>query len=140
MLEGDCLAAPWEAPYTYFEADVSFDGEDLGIVGLRKKGLMGSASTTRPSLRIDTDRYVDGRHFDGLEKLVLNNNNQDESRMRSCLAHGFYADAGLVAPRCSLAHVEAHVEGLVEVRLYAEDLRIPGLRLRQIGHRVDGGH
>lgn len=112
MLEGDCLSAPWESPYTEFPATVSFDGEDLGTVGLRKKGLLGSASTERPSLRIDTDEYVDDARYRGLEKLVLNNNNQDPTRLRTCLAHGFFADAGLVAPRCSLAHVTVNGEDL----------------------------
>lgn len=105
MLDGDCLAQPFGTPYTYFQGQASFDGEALGTVGIRKKGLMGSASTTRPSLRLDTDHVEEGVRFHGLEKLVFNNNNQDSSRMRTCLAHGFYADAGLVAPRCSLAHV-----------------------------------
>lgn len=112
MLDGDCLAAPWESPYTWFEAEVRYDGEDLGSVGLRKKGLMGSASTTRPSLRVDVDHSADGARYHGLEKLVFNNNNQDESRVRSCLAHAFFADAGLVAPRCSLAHVTVNGEDL----------------------------
>ena len=112
MLEGDCLASPWESPYTWFEAEVSYDGEDLGTVGLRKKGLMGSASTTRPSLRVDVDRVSEDARYRGLEKLVFNNNNQDLSRVRSCLAHGFFADAGLVAPRCALAHVTVNGEDL----------------------------
>lgn len=112
MLDGECLAEPWAAPYTEFAAEVWFDGEALGTVGLRKKGLLGSASTERPSLRIDTDQYVEGQRYRGLERLVLNNNNQDESRMRTCLAHGFFADAGLVAPRCSLAVVRVNGEDL----------------------------
>lgn len=112
ILEGDCLAEPYESPYTYFEAQATFDGEDLGTVGLRKKGLIGSLSTTRPSLRIDADQYVQDARFHGLEHLVFNNNNQDLSRMRTCVAHGLYADAGLVAPRCSLAHVTVNGEDL----------------------------
>lgn len=112
MLSGECLAAPWESPYTWVEAEVSIDGASLGAVGLRKKGLLGSASLTRPSLRIDTDRFVEHARYLGLEKIVLNNNNQDWSRMRTCLAHGFFADAGLVAPRCSLAHVTVNGEDM----------------------------
>lgn len=112
MLEGDCLSAPWEPPYTWFPAEISVDGEPLGRVGLRKKGLLGSASTTRPSLRVDVDHLVEGARWRGLEKLVFNNNNQDQSRMRSCLAHAFFADAGLVAPRCSLARLRVNGEDL----------------------------
>ncbi len=112
LLQGDCLAQPFASPYTYFVAQASFDGEAMGEVGLRKKGLIGSQSTTRPSLRIDADQYVDGGSFHGLEHMVFNNNNQDLSRMRTCLAHGLFADAGLVAPRCSIAHVTVNGEDL----------------------------
>jgi hypothetical protein len=112
LLGEGCLEAPWESPYTWFSAEVSFDGEDLGVVGVRKKGLIGSLSVDRPSLRVDTDHYIDDVRFHGLEKLVFNNNNQDPSRMRTCLAHAFFADAGLVAPRCSLTHVIVNGESL----------------------------
>lgn len=112
LLGGDCLAQPFESPYTYFPAEGTFDGEALGPVGLRKKGLIGSLSTSRPSLRVDTDYSVDGARFHDLEHLVFNNNNQDLSRMRTCLAHGLFADAGLVAPRCALAHVTMNGEDL----------------------------
>ncbi len=105
ILGPGCMEGPFESPYTWFLGDVTFDGEALGTVGLRKKGLIGSLSSDRPSLKIDVDRETADARFHGLEKLVLNNNNQDWSRMRSCLAHAFFADAGLVAPRCSLAHV-----------------------------------
>ncbi len=112
LLGEGCLEEPFESPYTWFSAEVSFDGEPLGAVGVRKKGLIGSLSEERPSLRIDTDRYVEGARFHGLEKLVFNNNNQDPSRLRTCLAHAWFADAGLVAPRCSLAHVTVNGEDL----------------------------
>lgn len=112
MLGEGCMDEPWESPYTWFEAEVRFDGEELGTVGLRKKGLLGSASTTRPSLRVDVDHYVDDARFHGLEKLVFNNNNQDASRLRTCFAHHFFASTGLVAPRCSLAHVVVNGEDL----------------------------
>lgn len=112
LLGEGCLEAPWDSPYTWFPAEVTFDGEALGTVGVRKKGLIGSLSEERPSLRVDTDRYVEDQRFRGLEKLVFNNNNQDPSRLRTCLAHHWFADAGLVAPRCSLARVTVNGEDL----------------------------
>ncbi|MES2644318.1 MAG: CotH kinase family protein [Myxococcota bacterium] len=105
LLGDGCFEGPWESPYTWFDAEVTFDGEAMGTVGVRKKGLIGSLSTERPSLRISVDHATPDARFHGLEKLVFNNNNQDASRLRTCLAHGWFADAGLVAPRCSLAHV-----------------------------------
>ncbi|MDP2308830.1 MAG: CotH kinase family protein [Pseudomonadota bacterium] len=112
LLGEGCLEEPWESPYTWFEAEVTFDGEEMGTVGARKKGLIGSNSPDRPSLRLDVDHYDEGARFHGLEKLVFNNNNQDPSRLRTCLAHAWFADAGLVAPRCSLAHVTVNGEDL----------------------------
>ncbi len=112
LLGEGCLEQPFESPYTWFEAEVTFDGEAMGTVGMRKKGLIGSLSEERPSLRLDVDHTTDGARFHGLEKLVFNNNNQDPSRLRTCLAHAWFADAGLVAPRCSLAHVTVNGEDL----------------------------
>lgn len=111
LLGPGCMEGPFDSPYTWFDATMTFDGEDLGTVAVRKKGLIGSNSWERPSLRVDTDDRGGGR-FHGLEKLVFNNNNQDQSRMRTCLAHQWFTDVGLVAPRCSLAHVTVNGEDL----------------------------
>jgi hypothetical protein len=112
LLGEECLTGPWGSPYDYFSAQVRFDGEDLGTVGVRKKGFFGSLSDTRPSLKIDVDHEVADARFHGLEKLVFNNGNQDPGRLRTCLAHQWFADAGLVAPRCALAHVVVNGEDL----------------------------
>jgi hypothetical protein len=112
LLGEDCLTGPWGSPYDWFSAEVRFDGEDLGAVGLRKKGFLGSLSDTRPSLKVDVDRVQEGARFHGLEKLVFNNGNQDPGRLRTCLAHQWFADAGLVAPRCAMAHVVVNGEDL----------------------------
>lgn len=112
ILGEGCMEGPFESPYTWFTGEAVFDGEPLGAVGVRKKGLIGSVTPDRPSLKIDVNRVQEGATFHGLTKLVFNNNNQDGSRMRSCLAHGLFADAGLVAPRCSLTHVVVNGEDL----------------------------
>ncbi len=112
LLGEDCLTGPWGSPYDWFAAEVTFDGEALGAVNLRKKGFFGSLSDTRPSLKVDVDGQVEGARFHGLEKLVFNNGNQDPGRLRTCLAHQWFADAGLIAPRCALAHVVVNGEDL----------------------------
>lgn len=108
----DCMAGPWGSPYTWFRADATVDGQALGPVGVRKKGLLGSVTPDRPSFRLDFDHEVSGVRLHGLEKVVLNNGRQDPSRLRTCLAHDWFADAGLVAPRCALAHVVVNGEDL----------------------------
>lgn len=112
LFDEGCMDGPWGNPYTWFNAEVQIDGEGLGPVGVRKKGLLGSVTPDRPSLRISVDHVVPGATFHGLEKLVLNNGRQDPSRLRTCLAHQFFSDAGLVAPRCALAHVTVNGEDL----------------------------
>ncbi len=112
LLGDDCLTGPWGSPYDWFSAEATFDGEELGAVGVRKKGFFGSLSDTRPSLKLDVDREVPDQRFHGLEKLTFNNGNQDPGRLRTCLAHQWFADAGLVAPRCALVHVVVNGEDL----------------------------
>lgn len=107
-----CMEGPFESPYTYFEATASYDGTPLGTIGVRKKGLIGSVIPERPSLKLKVDEYVDDQHFFGLDKMVFNNGRQDQSRVRTCLAHHWFADAGLVAPRCAMAQVVVNGEDL----------------------------
>lgn len=107
-----CMEGPFESPYTYFEATATYDGEPLGSIGVRKKGLIGSVIPDRPSLKLKVDEYVEDQRFFGLDKLVFNNGRQDQSRVRTCLAHHWFTDAGLVAPRCALAHVVVNGEDL----------------------------
>src|SRR5688572_24883808 len=65
-------------PYTVVAATVTIDGERIENVGLRKKGFLGSASRVRPSLKLSFDEYEPGRELYGLERLTLNNNQQDD--------------------------------------------------------------
>lgn len=100
--------APFPDPYTWFEADVVLDGAPVVQVGVRKKGFIGSAlaaSRERPSLKLDLDRFVDGQQLGETERITLNNNVSDPSRMHTCLFFSVFDDAGYPAPRCNLANV-----------------------------------
>lgn len=112
MLAGDCLAEPWEAPYDYFHASVEMDGELWPDVGVRKKGLMGSQSTTKPGLKIKFDEFEDGAEFRGREKVTLNNTPQDVTMLRSCLAYTVFRAGGVPAPHCSFTHVTVNGDDL----------------------------
>jgi MYXO-CTERM domain-containing protein len=106
---------PFPDPYTYFPADVNVDGLEATNVGVRKKGFVGSVlegSSTRPSLKIKTDVFVEDQTLAGTERVTLNNNLTDKSRMRTCLVYGVFADAGYPAPRCNLANVMVNGESL----------------------------
>ncbi len=101
----DCLATPFERPFTYFEATVTVDGVRRERVGVRKKGFFGSLSEEKPSLKIKFDEFVEGQDLFGTERITLNNAQQDPAYVNQCLGYGLFERAGVPAPRCNFAHV-----------------------------------
>ena len=112
VLGPDCLEAPAERPFTWFEATVTVDGERVERVGVRKKGFIGSLSEVRPSLKVKFDRYREGLRWSGMRRLTLNNNRQDPSQVRQCLGYAVFAAAGVPSPRCNFARVSVNGEPL----------------------------
>lgn len=99
-----------EDAYEYRRADVTIDGAKFGSVGVRKKGFFGSAISTRPSLKLDLDKYIKGQTFEGLSMLTLNNNNQDKTEVQTVMAFEYFRRAGIPAPRAAFAHVTVNGE------------------------------
>jgi hypothetical protein len=67
---------------------VAIGGERVPDVSVRKKGFLGSLSTVRPSLKLDFGRGDhDGRTFHGTRDLTLNNNHQDRTNAKQCVAY-----------------------------------------------------
>ena len=97
--------APPEAPYTYVDASVTIDGVAFPNVGLRKKGFLGSLSTTRPSFKIKLNHTDKDAGIEGLTNLTLNNNQQDISLMSQFMGYALFNAAGSPAPRCAYAKV-----------------------------------
>jgi len=113
LLQGaDCLAEPWSGPFTWYPADIVVDGVARTEVGVRKKGLIGSLSTEKPSLKVDFDTFVPEQSLDGLERLTLNNSISDPSLVKQCLGYQLFRDAGLASPRCHFASVAANGDEL----------------------------
>ena len=121
LLGGDCTAQPFPSPFTPFEGTVTVDGTRLPRATIKKKGFLGSLSNYRPSLKLKFDQFIDGQEVSGLDAMTLNNAQQDPAIIRQCLGYALFAKAGLVAPRCSFAHVKvngtdlgvyAHVEAI----------------------------
>ena len=94
-----------ESPFTYVKGNVTIDGIRIEDVGIRKKGFLGSLSRSRPSLKIKFAEYVDQAPVSGLDRLTLNNNNQDPSRLSQYLSYKVFNDVGTIAPRCNFAKV-----------------------------------
>ncbi len=112
LLRDQCLASPFISPFTYFPARVRIDGVEHARVGVRKKGFLGSLSTTKPSLKIKLDAYVPGTEQLGLSTLTFNNGVQDPSQIRPCLGLDALHAAGVPTPRCGYAEVWVNGESL----------------------------
>lgn len=112
LITGQCTK-PLPKLYNWYQGDMRVGGIARSSVGVRKKGLLGSLVSNgriKPSLKLDTDRYIDGQRLGPTERLTLNNNNQDPSRIRTCLAYDVFHAAGYPAPLCNLAAVMVNGE------------------------------
>jgi hypothetical protein len=147
-----CGLAPWADPYTFFSADVTVDGQTFTNSGVRKKGFLGSLSTTNPSLKVKFDEFVGGQQLNAMDRLTLNNNWQTDppdmpiwSYVKQCIAYKVMRKAGVPAPRCNFAHVTVTTTGgggpnVVVDRIYSnvESIKDPFLR-RNFGSDQDQG-
>jgi spore coat protein CotH len=124
---GEDFAQIVEKPYKYYPATVSIGGENIGTVGIRKKGFFGSAVSTRPSLKLKMDYLEDGKTFAGQDRLTFNNNNQDPTRAQSFLVYQFMNDAGVNSPRSNLARIVVNGEDL-GVYTHVESVRKPFIK------------
>lgn len=103
-----CGDGPAESPFEYVPATVTVDGQTLTNVGVRTKGFLGSINPARPSLKFKFDKFVDDQLLGDIERMTLNNNHQDPSRMQTCFAYKTFQKAGLPAPDCNFAHVSVN--------------------------------
>jgi len=101
-----------ESPYTYVEASVTIDGLTYPRVGIRKKGFIGSQSTSRPSLKVKLNHIDKKGGIEGLTLLTFNNNQQDNSQMSQFMGYSLFNAAGSPAPRCALAKVTVNGKNL----------------------------
>ncbi len=98
--------------YTYFETEVTVEGDTLENVGVRKKGYLGSISLVRPSFKVNFGNFVDNRVYAGIRRMTLNNDRQDPSHTHQCMSYALFRQAGVVAPRCNFAHVTVNGQDL----------------------------
>jgi len=125
-------------PREYVDASVTIDGTAFPSVGVRLKGAAGSfvaldgdypevsgdgnGAPGKSGFIVDFNRYVDGGHFHGLEKLTLNNLTQDPSGLHEFLGYALFREGEVPAPRSGWAAVSLNDEkkGLY-VTIEAED-------------------
>jgi spore coat protein CotH len=117
---------PAESPFTWVKANITIDGQRIENVGIRKKGFLGSLSTSRPSLKVKFGEYVDQNPVAGLTHMTLNNNKQDPARVLQYLTYKLFTESGTHSPRCGFAVVSVNGENL-GVYSNVESIREPML-------------
>ena len=98
----------------YVTCDVVIDGQKIRNVGIRAKGntslsSVASQGSEKYSLKIEFDHFVDGRLYNGLDKLSLNNLIYDATMMKDYLAYTLMGEMDVPSPLCS--YVEISVNG-----------------------------
>jgi len=90
----------------YYPCDFRWNGMAVRNVGIRSRG-QASRSSTKPSLRVDFNRYTARQTLLDLKSVVLRNNATDFSSMHERISMQLYARMGLAAPR--VAHTRLYV-------------------------------
>ena len=103
-----CQDEPFANPFHWFEAAVTVDGQEFDRVEVRKKGFLGSMNERKPSLKLDLGEFDDTLNLHGVRRITLNNSVSDPSLLRQCVAYAAFNDAGVPAPRCSMATVSVN--------------------------------
>ncbi|MCA9572676.1 MAG: CotH kinase family protein, partial [Myxococcales bacterium] len=86
---------------TWFEADLEWDGEPVGRVGIRVKGQSKRLEAVGESipLKVDFDRFTEGLRIHGLEGLALHSTPVDPTGIREALAYAAWREAGVPTAR-----------------------------------------
>jgi spore coat protein CotH len=90
----------------YYPCDFRWNGQVVRNVGIRSRG-QASRSATKPSLRVDFNRYTANQTLLDLKSVVLRNNSTDFSNMHERVSMLLYARMGLPAPR--VAHARLYI-------------------------------
>ena len=96
---------PIDGPYDYVNADMTIDGMKFEKIGLRKKGFIGSQSSSRPSLKIKLNHTDKEQAIGKLTSLTMNNNKQDSTIVSQYMGYSLFNAAGSPASRCAFAKV-----------------------------------
>jgi spore coat protein CotH len=104
----------------YEDAELRFEGEDYGWVGLRFKGGYGTLQTCvddtgqlscpKLSMKIKFDRLDPERRFFGLKRLNFHSMIRDASKLRERVAYDLYRQLDVVAPRSHWAVLRVNGE------------------------------
>ena len=91
------------------------DGNKQTNVALRAKGNTSLSSvrasgSQRYSFKMEFDHFEDGKTYDGLDKLCLNNLIQDNTMMKDYISYYLMNDFGADSPLCAFAYLTVNGE------------------------------
>lgn len=95
----------------YIPADITINGTTISNVGIRPKGnsslssIVRDETTDRYSFKIKFDEYVKGQTWQGLDKIVLNNNFSDATSLKEYLSYDIMSTIGVDAPLFAFADI-----------------------------------
>lgn len=98
----------------YIPADVTINGTTIKNVGIRPKGnsslrkIVNNDETDRYSFKIKFDKYVDGQTWHGLDKIVINNMDDDNSYLKEYLSYDILSAIGVDAPLYAFADIQVN--------------------------------
>lgn len=98
----------------YISADVTINGTTIKNVGIRPKGnsslskIVNDDTTDRYSFKIKFDEYVDGQTWKGLDQIVVNNMDSDNSYMKEYLSYDIMSYIGVDAPLYAFADIDVN--------------------------------
>jgi spore coat protein H len=96
------------------KGSVTADGQTFDNVGIRYKGngtILETNASIKKSLKLDLDKFGGKGQFHGLKTINLHCGVADPSKCRETLTYQIFRDAGVPAPRTTLAVVTLTVTG-----------------------------
>ena len=100
----------------YTSATVVINGERFENVGIRPKGnstltqIVNNPNTDRFSFKIKLDEYIDGQNYQGMTKIVLNNNMSDTTYLKEFMSYELMEYMDVPTPMHAFSNISVNGE------------------------------
>ncbi|RYZ04848.1 MAG: hypothetical protein EOO73_21975 [Myxococcales bacterium] len=114
-LPPDSMSALEANPDVYVRGSLRYGEERVADIGVRIKGEGSLRSLAeKAAFKLKFDEFVSKQGFHGLRRMTFNNMVEDPTFLAERLAHHFFREVGLPAPRCNhaLLYVNDELFGL----------------------------
>lgn len=110
-LSKEAMAALDAAPEEYVHGTLRYGNEVVPDIGVRIKGESSLRTLAqKAAFKLKFDEFVPKQSFHGLRRMTWNNMVEDPSYLAERLAHHFFRELELPAPRCNHAQVYVNNE------------------------------